>query len=126
MRHQKEGRKFGREKGHRDALLKNLVRSLVDHERITTTLAKAKEMRSLTDRIITYGKNGTVHHRRMAFRYLGNRDLVKKVFDVYAPRYKEREGGYTRIYKKGYRRGDCAPMAIIEFVDRETKEEVAK
>lgn len=117
MRHKVQGRKFGREKGHRKALLRNLVKSLVLHERITTTVSKAKETRKLAERIITYGKKGTVHHRRLAFSVLQNRELVKKVFDEIAPKYQNREGGYTRVLKKGYRRGDCAPMAIIEFVE---------
>jgi len=120
MRHKVHGRKFGREKGHRDLMLKNLVVSLVDHGRINTTVAKAKEIRSLAERVITYGKKGTVHHRRMAFKVLQNRDLVKKLFDEIAPGYADREGGYTRVLKNGYRKGDCAPMAIIEFVERNT------
>lgn len=120
MRHKVHGRKFGLEKGHRDLMLKNLVVSLVDHGRIKTTVAKAKEIRSLAERVITYGKKGTVHHRRMAFKVLQNRDLVKKLFDEIAPGYADREGGYTRVLKNGYRKGDCAPMAIIEFVERKT------
>ena len=122
MRHRVHGRKFGREKGHRDAMLKNLVISLVDKERITTTLAKAKEMRSLTERMITYGKKGSVHHRRLAFRVLNDKTLVKKLFDDIAPRFEDRNGGYTRILKKGFRKGDCAPMAIIELVASDSKE----
>ncbi len=117
MRHRKKGRKFGREAGHRKALLRNLVKSLVISERITTTEAKAKEMRSLTERVITYGKKGEIHHRRLAFKVLGNRDLVKKVFDEIAPRYQNVAGGYTRIIKAGFRKGDAAAMAIIEFVE---------
>jgi len=120
MRHKVHGRKFGLEKGHRDLMLKNLVVSLVDHGRIKTTVAKAKEIRSLAERVITYGKKGTVHHRRMAFKVLQNRDLVKKLFDEIAPGYADREGGYTRVLKNGYRKGDCAPMAIIEFVESNT------
>ncbi len=117
MRHRKEGRKFGREAGHRKALLRNLVKSLVISERITTTEAKAKEMRSLAERVITYGKKGAIHHRRLAFRVLGDRSLVKKVFDEIAPRYKNVAGGYTRIIKAGFRKGDAASMAVIEFVE---------
>ncbi len=120
MRHKVHGRKFGLEKGHRDLMLKNLVVSLVDHGRIKTTVAKAKEIRGLAERVITYGKKGTVHHRRMAFKVLQNRDLVKKLFDEIAPGYADREGGYTRVLKNGYRKGDCAPMAIIEFVESNT------
>jgi large subunit ribosomal protein L17 len=126
MRHKVSGRKFGREKGHRGLMLKNLVASLVKHERINTTQAKAKEIRSLAERVITYGKKGTVHHRRLAFKVLKNRDLVKKVFDEIAPRFETTEGGYTRVLKNGYRRGDCAPMAIIEFTQSSEKEEEAK
>ena len=119
MRHKVSGRKFGRETGHRNLMLKNLVASLVKHERINTTQAKAKEIRSLAERVITYGTKGTVHHRRLAFKVLKNRDLVKKVFDEIAPRFETTEGGYTRVLKNGYRRGDCAPMAIIEIIQKE-------
>jgi len=126
MRHKVSGRKFGREKGHRDLMLKNLVASLVKHGRINTTQARAKEIRSLAERVITYGKKGTVHHRRLTFKVLKNRDLVKKVFDEIAPRFETTEGGYTRVLKNGYRRGDCAPMAIIEFSQGSEKEEEAK
>ncbi|MCD4828766.1 MAG: 50S ribosomal protein L17 [Candidatus Cloacimonetes bacterium] len=113
-----EGRKFGREADHRKAMLRNLVKDLVKHERITTTQAKAKEARRLVERVITYGKKGAVHHRRLAFKVLEDRSLVKKLFDEIAPRFEDRQGGYTRIYKTSPRRGDCAPMAIIELVDR--------
>jgi len=126
MRHRVSGRKFGREKGHRDLMLKNLVASLVKHGRINTTQARAKEIRGLAERVITYGKKGTVHHRRLTFKVLKNRDLVKKVFDEIAPRFETTEGGYTRVLKNGYRRGDCAPMAIIEFTQREEQKEEAK
>jgi len=126
MRHKVSGRKFGREKGHRDLMLKNLVASLVKHERINTTQARAKEIRSLAERVITYGKKGSVHHRRLAFKVLKNRDLVKKVFDEIAPRFETTEGGYTRVLKNGYRRGDSAPMAIIEFTQREEVKEEPK
>lgn len=117
MRHRVSGRKFGREKGHRDLMLKNLVVSLLDHGRIKTTVAKAKEIRGLAERVITYGKKGTLHHRRLAFKVLQNKTLVNKVFDEIAPGYTTREGGYTRVLKNGNRRGDCAPMAIIELVE---------
>jgi len=122
MRHKMRGRKFGRESDHRKLMLKNLVLSLIEHGRINTTQAKAKEIRSLTERVITYGKKGTVHHRRMAFKILNNKDMVKKVFDELAPKYTDRAGGYTRVLKNGFRRGDCAPMAIIEFVENEPVE----
>jgi large subunit ribosomal protein L17 len=124
MRHKVRGRKFGREKGHRNLMLKNLVISLLQHERINTTLAKAKETRSLAEKVITYGKKGTVHHRRMAFKVLKDRTLVKKVFDEIAPRFTDINGGYTRVLKSGFRRGDCAPMAIIELT--QTKDAVKK
>ncbi len=119
MRHKVRGRKFGRERDHRRLLMRNLVSSPVEHGRINTTQIKAKELRGLAERLITYGKKDTVHHRRLAYKVLQNRDLVKKVFDELAPRYQSTEGGYTRVLKNGYRKGDCAPMAIIEFVQKE-------
>ena len=119
MRHKVRGRKFGRERDHRRLLMRNLVSSLVEHGRINTTQTKAKELRGLAERLITYGKKDTIHHRRLAYKVLQNRDLVKKVFDELAPRYQSTEGGYTRVLKNGYRKGDCAPMAIIEFVQKE-------
>ncbi|RLC50952.1 MAG: 50S ribosomal protein L17 [Candidatus Cloacimonadota bacterium] len=122
MRHRVNGRKFGRESGHRNLMLKNLVKSLVEYGRINTTLAKAKEIRSLAERLITYGKKNTVHHRRLAFRILQNRTLVKKVFDELAPQFSDREGGYTRVLKTGFRKGDAAEMAIIEFIQKEKEE----
>jgi len=119
MRHRVSGRKFGRESGHRKLMLKNLVKSLVEHGRINTTVAKAKEIRGLAERLITYGKKNTVHHRRLAYKILQNRTLVKKVFDELAPQYSDREGGYTRVLKAGFRRGDSAAMAIIEYIQKE-------
>lgn len=118
MRHKVRGKKFGREKDHRRLLMRNLAISLVEHGRINTTQTKAKELRGLAERLITYGKKDTVHHRRLAYKVLQNRDLVKKVFDELAPRYQTTEGGYTRVLKNGYRKGDSAPMAIIEFVEK--------
>ncbi len=117
MRHKVRGKKFGRVCDQRKLLLKNLVGSLVEHGRINTTEAKAKEIRSLAERVITYAKKGTVHHRRLAFKILNDRTLVKKAFDELAPKYEDRNGGYTRVLKNGIRRGDCAPMAIIEFIE---------
>ncbi len=117
MRHKVRGKKFGRVSDQRKLMLKNLVVSLIEHGRINTTVAKAKEMRSLAEKVITYAKKGTVHHRRLAFRILNNRTLVKKVFDELAPKYEDRNGGYTRVLKNGTRKGDCAPMAIIEFIE---------
>ncbi|MDZ4121922.1 MAG: 50S ribosomal protein L17, partial [Candidatus Cloacimonadaceae bacterium] len=112
-----EGRKFGRETDQRRLMMRNLIKSLVDHGRITTTLAKAKEMRRFAERIITYGKKDSVHGRRLAYSFLGSRTLVKKLFDEIAPQMKDRNGGYTRVLKAGFRKGDSAPMAIIEFVE---------
>jgi len=121
MRHRVEGRNLGREADPRRLMMRNLVKSIIDHGRITTTLAKAKEMRRYVERVITYGKQNTIHARRLAYSVLGNRDLVKKLFDEIAPAMMERNGGYTRVLKAGYRKGDAAPMAIIEFVDETAK-----
>jgi large subunit ribosomal protein L17 len=98
------------------ALLRSLTADLVRHERITTTLAKAKETRVVTERLITHGKNGSLHHRRLALSQVPQQDVVRKVFDELAPRYRERAGGYTRIVKLGPRQGDAALMAVIELV----------
>jgi large subunit ribosomal protein L17 len=117
MRHAVKGRKLGRTTSHREALFRNQLQSLMDKERIITTLPKAKELRPLAERVITRGKQGTVHARRWALRWLLRRDLVKKVFDDIAPRFRERPGGYLRIVKLGPRQGDGAEMAVIEMVD---------
>lgn len=117
MRHRVEGRKFGRETDARRLMMKNLVKSMVEHGQIHTTLAKAKEMRRFVERVVTYGKKNTVHARRLAYSVLGDRDLVKRLFDDIAPLFADRNGGYTRIVKAGFRRGDNAPMAIIQFVE---------
>jgi large subunit ribosomal protein L17 len=117
MRHAVRGRKLGRTSSHREALFRNQLQSLVDKERIITTLPKAKELRPLAERVITHGKQGTVHARRWALRWLLRRDLVKKVFDDIAPRFSDRPGGYLRIVKLGPRQGDGAEMAVIELVD---------
>ncbi|MFW5627675.1 MAG: 50S ribosomal protein L17 [Candidatus Cloacimonadaceae bacterium] len=117
MRHRVVGRKFGREKDARRLMMRNLVRSMIEHGQINTTLAKAKEMRSHVERVVTYGKKDTVHSRRLAYSVLGDRDLVKKLFDEIAPAFADRNGGYTRVIKAGFRRGDNAPMAIIQFVE---------
>ncbi|PKN80336.1 MAG: 50S ribosomal protein L17 [Candidatus Cloacimonetes bacterium HGW-Cloacimonetes-1] len=116
MRHRLEGRKFGIEADHRRLMMRNLVKSLVIYGRLTTTLAKAKEMRRFAERVVTYGKQDTVHGRRLAYSVLGSRTLVKKLFDEIAPAMMDRNGGYTRVLKAGFRKGDSAPMAIIEFV----------
>jgi large subunit ribosomal protein L17 len=117
MRHAKKGRKLGTDASHTKAMLRSLAAALLANERIKTTETRAKEVRSLVDRIITWGKRGDVHSRRLALAELGDQALVKKVFDDIAPRYKEREGGYTRILKLGPRKGDAAPMVIMELVD---------
>jgi large subunit ribosomal protein L17 len=118
MRHAVKGRKLGRTTSHREAMFRNQLQSLMDKERIITTLPKAKELRPLAERVITRGKQGTVHARRWALRWLLRRDLVKKLFDDIAPRFRERPGGYLRIVKLGPRQGDGAEMAVIEMVDR--------
>jgi len=118
MRHLKKGRKLHRTSSHRKALLRNLTISVLTHERIETTEAKAKEARRLVDRVITWGKRGDLHARRLTARQVGSRTLVKKVFDELGPRYRERPGGYTRIIKAGFRHGDNAPIVVLELVDR--------
>jgi large subunit ribosomal protein L17 len=117
MRHRVKSVKLGRTSQHRDAMLSNMVGSLILHNRIKTTLAKAKAVRPVAEKIITLGKKGTLHHRRLAMAQLGDPTVVKKLFTEVAPRFKEREGGYTRILKLGPRRSDAAPMALIEWVD---------
>ncbi|HOH97762.1 MAG TPA: 50S ribosomal protein L17 [Candidatus Cloacimonadota bacterium] len=120
MRHRVEGRKFGRETDARRLMMRNLVKSMVEHGQITTTLAKAKEMRRFVERVVTYGKANTVHSRRLAYSVLGDRALVKKLFDDIAPAFADRNGGYTRVLKAGFRRGDNAPLAVIQFVEEST------
>lgn len=114
--HRVAGRKLSRYKDQRKALLRGLTAELIRHERITTTLAKAKETRIVAEKLITHGKKGTLHHRRLALSQIPNKRVVKKVFDDLAPRYEERPGGYTRIVKLGPRQGDGAQMAVIELV----------
>lgn len=118
MRHLKKGRSLHRDSSHRKALLCNLAVSILVHERVQTTEAKAKEVRGLVDRIITWGKRGDLHARRLAVKYVRSRSVVKKVFDELAPRYRDRPGGYTRIMKVGPRQTDSAPMVIMELVDQ--------
>jgi len=117
MRHQKKRIKLGRKAEHRKALLANQVCSLIEHQRIKTTLAKAKVVRPLAERMVTLGKNGSIHARRTALATLRQKNAVKKLFDDIAPRSAERNGGYTRIVKLGQRKSDSAPMAFIEWVD---------
>jgi large subunit ribosomal protein L17 len=116
MRHQKRGRKLGRDSAHRKALYANLTAELIQHGRIRTTLAKAKEVRPVAEQMITLGKRGDLHARRQAVAFLRQKPVVKSLFDDVAPRYAERPGGYTRIVKLGPRLGDAAEMAYIELV----------
>ncbi len=117
MRHQKKRIKLGRKAEHRKALLANQVCSLIEHQRIKTTLAKAKAVRPLAEKMVTLGKNGSIHARRLAFSALRQKDAVKRLFDDIAPRSSERNGGYTRIVRLGQRKSDSAAMAFIEWVD---------
>ena len=133
MRHQKKTIKLGRTAAHRKALLANQVCSLIAHQRVKTTLAKAKAVRPLAEKMVTFGKNGSIHARRMALSMLRQKDAVKKLFDEIAPRSADRNGGYTRIVKLGQRKSDSASMAFIEWVDaaqvieeKEPKEKPAK
>lgn len=116
MRHRKKGRNLSRSPSHRKALLRNMATSLFQHERITTTTARAKELRPYVERLITLAKRGDLHARRLAARRIGDRAVLGKLFDDIAPRYSERPGGYTRILKLGNRKGDAAEMALIELV----------
>ena len=116
MRHGMVNRKLGRTSSHRNAMFRNQLASLIENERIVTTLPKAKELRPLIERLITLGKNDSVHARRQAERVVADDHLVAKLFDTLGPRFAERPGGYTRIVKLGSRRGDAAEMAILEFV----------
>ena len=117
MRHRKKGRKLGRKVGNRRALLMNLASQLIIHKRIKTTDAKAKELRSFIEPLITLAKKGDLHSRRMVIKKLPQKDIVKTLFSEVAPKYIERPGGYTRIVKLGYRDNDRAPVSMIEFVD---------
>jgi large subunit ribosomal protein L17 len=119
MRHNKSGRRLGRNSSHRKAMLRNMVTSLLDQEKITTTDARAKEIRKLAEKMITLGKKGDLHARRQALSVVQDKKVVAKLFDRLAPRYAERNGGYTRIMKVGNRAGDNAPVSIIEFVEQE-------
>jgi len=123
MRHQIRGRKLGRSPAHRRALFRNQLASLVESERIRTTLEKAKELRPIAEKVVTQGKRDTLHARRLVNRWIPKRDLVKKVFEEIAPRFSSRPGGYLRIVRLGPRQGDGAEMAILEFVDQADVEE---
>ena len=119
MRHKKLGRRFGRQSAHRQAMFSNMAASLIRHEQIVTTLPKAKDLKRVIDKYITLAKRGDLNSRRLAAARLGDEDMVKKLFDVLAPRYKDRAGGYSRVIKAGFRYGDSAPRAVIELVDRD-------
>ena len=119
MRHGFRGRRLNRTTEHRKAMFANMAAALIKHEQIVTTLPKAKELRPIVEKIITLGKRGDLHARRQAMSQLRDEDMVKKLFAVLGPRYQSRQGGYLRIMKAGFRYGDNAPMAVIEFVDRD-------
>ena len=119
MRHGYRGRRFHSSAEHRKAMFMNMSQALIKHEQIVTTLPKAKDLRPVVEKLITLGKRGDLHARRQAIAQIRDVQLVKKLFDVLGPRYKERNGGYTRVLKAGFRFGDNAPMAVIEFVDRD-------
>jgi large subunit ribosomal protein L17 len=120
MRHGNSGRKLNRTASHRKAMFANMSASLITHEQIVTTLPKAKELRPIVEKLITLGKRGDLHARRQVISSIRDEDAAKRLFDVVAPRYSERHGGYLRIMKAGFRHGDNAAMAVIEFVDRDT------
>jgi large subunit ribosomal protein L17 len=119
MRHRMNGRKLGRTSSHRKAMFANMAAALIKHEQIKTTLPKAKDLRSVVDKLITLGKRGNLHARRQVMSVLQDRDLTAKLIDTLGPRYAERHGGYTRVLRAGFRYGDAAPMAYIELVDRD-------
>ncbi len=129
MRHRNTVAKLNRTAAHRRALLKNLATSLIEHERVITTIAKAKALRPYAERLITLGKKNTLHSRRQAMRWIHGRPTAKKLFEELAPRYRSRPGGYTRIVKIGVRPGDAAPMAMVQFLganEKSRREAVAK
>ena len=119
MYHGRAKRRFNRTAEHRKAMFANMCQALIKHEQIVTTLPKAKDLRPVVEKLVTLGKRGDLHARRQAISQIKDVALVKKLFDVLGPRYKERNGGYTRVLKAGFRYGDNAPMAVIEFVDRD-------
>ena len=121
MRHGNAHRKLNRTAEHRRAMFANMCQALIKHEQITTTLPKAKELRPIVEKLVTLGKRGGLHARRQAIAQIRDVVMVKKLFDVLGPRYKERPGGYTRVMKAGFRYGDSAPVAVIEFVDRDVE-----
>ena len=120
MRHGKAHRKLNRTWEHRKAMFANMAASLITHEQVVTTLPKAKDLRPIVEKLVTLGKRGDLHARRQVIAQIGNEGVVKRLFDTLAPRYATRNGGYLRIMKAGFRPGDNAAMAVIEFVDRDT------
>ena len=126
MRHGDKQRKFNMPKSQRRALFANLTNALLTHEQITTTLPRAKKLRSFADGMITFAKKGDLNSRRLAFAFLRDEEVVAKLFSTLGPRYKDRNGGYTRVLKSGFRYGDCAPMAVVELVDRDVTSKGAK
>lgn len=120
MRHGFKGRRFARSASHRKSMFANLAVSLIEHEQIVTTLEKAKDLRPIVEKLVTLGKRGDLHARRQVIAQIGNESVVKRLFDTVAPRYAQRHGGYLRIMRAGFRHGDNAAMAVIEFVDRDT------
>ena len=120
MRHGFKGRRFARSVSHRKSMFANLAVSLIEHEQIVTTLEKAKDLRPIVEKLVTLGKRGDLHARRQVIAQIGNEHIVKRLFDTVAPRYADRHGGYLRIMKAGFRKGDNAALAVIEFVDRDT------
>ena len=119
MKHRVKGKKLNRTSSHRKALFKNMAQAIIKHEQIVTTLPKAKTMKPIVDKLISLGKKGSLHARRQAFSKLRDESMVAKLFGTLAPRYADRNGGYTRVLKAGYRYGDSAAMAVIELVDRD-------
>jgi large subunit ribosomal protein L17 len=119
MRHGKAHRKFSRRSDHRQAMFANMAAALIKHEQIVTTLPKAKDLRPIVEKLVTLGKRGDLHARRQAISQIRDIPMVKKLFEVIGPRYKDRNGGYTRVLKAGYRYGDSAAVGVIEFVDRD-------
>ena len=126
MRHNKAGRRLGRTTSHRVAMFRNMVTSFLDHEKITTTDAKAKELRSIAEKMITLGKKGDLHAMRQAASYIRDKKVVTKLFTAIAPRYQERDGGYTRIIKLGLRSGDSASVSLIELVEGPVEKKAPK
>jgi large subunit ribosomal protein L17 len=126
MRHRVAGRKLSRHTRHRELMFRNMLVSLLQHERIKTTLAKGKELRSWADNIISLGKQGTLHARRRAFALLRDKGIIRKLFDEIAPKFKDRQGGYTRIYRLGWRQGDGAPLSLVELATYAPPEEKKK